>query len=116
MKETTKNTTPELTDIRQLGETAEEIVEALQAPEVFEAIFGEPSDEEIAAVLREARAEFDAGLYQPGQDVSDQDDDDKPYRTPTRKEILQGIKQGYLQALAGETRPIEELFDELSDC
>lgn len=115
MKETTKNTAPELTDIRQLGDTVEEIVEALQDPEVFEAIFGEPSDEEIAAVIREAQAEFDAGLYQPGQDASDEDDDDKPYRTPTRKEILQGIKRGFLQALAGEVLTLDEFREQLRD-
>lgn len=106
-----KNAAPQLTEIRQLGDTVEEIVEALQDPDVFEAIFGEPSDEEIAAALRQAEAEYKAGDYQPTP-LAD-DDDDEPYRTPTRQEILAGIRQGFKEALAGDTRPIQDLFDEL---
>ncbi len=112
MQEKTKVAAPELTDIRQLGDTVEEIVEALKDPEVFEAIFGEPNDEEIVAALKEAEAEYKAGDYQP---TPLDDDDDEPYRTPTRKEILAGIKQGFKEALAGDTRPIQDLFDELED-
>ena len=111
MKETTKNNTRELTDIRQLGETVEEIVEALQDPEVFEAIFGEPSDEEIAAIIQEAQAEFEIGDYKP---TPREDDDDKPYRTRTKQEILQGIKQGFKAYLAGDVLT-EEQFRQLLD-
>lgn len=112
MEEKTKAAAPQLTDIRQLGDTVEEIVEALKDPEVFEAIFGEPSDEEIAAAIRQAEAEYKAGDYQP---TPLDDDDDEPYRTPTRQEILASIKQGYKGVLAGDTRPIQDLFDELED-
>jgi hypothetical protein len=111
MTETTKKAAPQLTDIRQLGDTVEEIVEALKDPEVFEAIFGEPTDEEIAAALREAEAEYKAGDYQPTPLAAD----DEPYRQPTRQEILAGIKQGFKEALAGDTRPIQDLFDELEN-
>lgn len=34
-------------------------------------------------------------------------------RDPTKEEILEGIKRGWQEALAGEYRPIEELLDEL---
>ena len=60
---------------------------------LFEEIFGEPSDEEIAQALREAGAEYEAGDYVPTSLVAD--DDDEPYREPTRREILAGIKQSY---------------------
>ena len=32
---------------------------------------------------------------------------------PTKEEILEGIKRGCQEALAGEHRPIEELLDDL---
>ena len=65
--------------------------------DLFEEIFGEPSDEEIAEALREAEAEYKAGDYSP----TPLDDDDEPYREPTRQEILASIRQGYKEALAG---------------
>ena len=101
-----------ITDIRQLGDTVDEIMAALKDPEIFDAAFGEPSDEEIAEVIREAEAEYAAGDYKP---TPFDHDDDEPYRTPMRHEILEGIKQGYKELLAGHTRPIEELFKELKD-
>lgn len=113
MEEKTKAAAPRLTDIRQLGDTVEEIVEALKDPEVFEAIFGEPSDEEIVAALKEAEAEYKAGEYQPTP--LDDDDDDEPYRTPTRKEILAGIKQGYKSALAGDFLTMDEYRELLKE-
>ena len=113
MKETTKSPTRQLTDIRQLGDTTEEIIEALKDPEVFEAIFGEPTDEEIGAALRQAEVEYKAGDYQPT--ALDDDDDDKPYRPPTRQEILAGIKQGFKEALAGDTLSEEEFRALLED-
>lgn len=36
-------------------------------------------------------------------------------REPTKEEILEGIKRGYKEALAGEYRPIEELLDDLEE-
>lgn len=84
-----------------------------QLRDLFEEIFGEPSDDEIAEALREAEAEYKAGDYSPTP--LDAGDDDEPYREPTRQEILAGIKQGYKEALAGDTlgRPIEELLAEI---
>lgn len=34
-------------------------------------------------------------------------------RDPTKEEILEGIKRGWQEALAGEYRPIGELLDDL---
>lgn len=83
---------------------------------LYDEIFGEPSDEEIAAVLREAQAEFESvGYSQPPENSDEFAQDDEPYREPTRQEILAGIKEGYLQALAGLGRPIQELLDELEE-
>ena len=76
-------------------------------------IFGEPSDAEIAEALHEAEAEFKAGDYSPAP--LDAEVDDEPYREPTRHEILQGIKQGYKESLAGEGKPIQDLLDELEE-
>ena len=111
MEEKTKVAAPQLTDIRQLGDTVDEIVEALKDPEVFEAIFGEPTDEEIVAALKQAEAEYNAGDYQP----TSLDDDDEPYRTPTRKEILAGIKQGYKGLLAGDFLTMDEYRELLKE-
>lgn len=36
-------------------------------------------------------------------------------RRSTKEEILEGIKRGWQEALAGEYRPIEELLDELGE-
>ena len=36
-------------------------------------------------------------------------------RTPIKEEILEGIKRGWQEALAGEYRPIEEWLDELEE-
>lgn len=36
-------------------------------------------------------------------------------RTPIKEEILESMKRGYQEALAGEYRPIEELLDELEE-
>lgn len=38
---------------------------------------------------------------------------DSRNREPTKEEILEGMKKGYQEALAGEYRPIEELLDDL---
>lgn len=34
---------------------------------------------------------------------------------PTKEEILESIKRGWQEALAGEHRPIEELLDDLEE-
>ncbi len=78
--------------------------------ELYEQVYGEPSDEEIAAAIRRAEAEYEAGDYTP---PGDDHDDDEPYRQPTKQEILDGIAESYKQALAGDVRPIEELLAEL---
>ena len=38
--------------------------------------------------------------------------DDSEYRERTKEEILDGIERGFRNVLAGNYRPIEELFDE----
>ena len=47
-------------------------------------------------------------LLEPEPLVDDLDDDE-----PTEEQILLGIREGLRQSLAGETRPIEELFEEI---
>ncbi len=101
------------TDRERIAEVDLDSLSERQLRDLYEEIFGEPSDEEIVEALREAEAEFKAGNYSPTP--LDDEDDDEPYREPTRQEILEGIKQGYKEALAGDTRPIQDLFDELED-
>ncbi len=84
--------------------------EQLQA--LYEELFGEPSDEEIAEAVRQAALEYEAGDYSP---TSLDDDDDEPYRQPTRREILEGIKQGYKEALAGDVLTAEQFRSLLSE-
>ncbi len=74
--------------------------------DLFEEIFGEPSNEEIVQALREAEAEYEAGDYMPSP--LDADVDDEPYREQTRQEILAGIKQGFKEALAGDVLTDEQ--------
>ncbi len=99
------------TDRQRIAEVDLDSLSEQQLRDLYEEIFGEPSDEEFAEALREAEAEYKAGDYRPTP--LDADDDDEPYRQPTRLEILQGVKQGYKEALAGDGRPIQELLDEL---
>ncbi len=40
-------------------------------------------------------------------------DDASYYDEPTKEEILEGIRIGMRQALAGETTPVKQLFDEV---
>lgn len=40
-------------------------------------------------------------------------DEEIPDNEPTKEEILEGIRIGIRQALAGETTPIEQLFEEV---
>lgn len=113
MKQDSKVKTTRKTDRERIAELDLDSLSEAQLRELYDEIFGEPSDEEIVEALREAEAEFEAGDYKPTP--LDGEDDDEPYREPTRQEILQGIKQGFKESLAGDTRPIEDLLKELSD-
>ena len=113
MKQASKVRTTRKTDRERIAEVDLDSLSERELRDLFEEIFGEPSDEEIVEALREAEAEYNAGDYKPTP--LEADDDDEPYREPTRQEILQGIKQGFKEALAGEGRPIQELLDELEE-
>ena len=101
------------TDRERIAEVDLDSLSERQLRDLYEEIFGEPSDKEIAEALREAEAEFKAGNYSPTS--LDDDDDDKPYRQPMRQEILEGIKQGFKEALAGDTLSEEEFRALLQD-
>ena len=109
MKAKTISPPRKITDIRQLGDTVEEIMAALEDPEIFDLAFGEPTDEEIAEAIRQAEVEYAAGDYKP---TPLDDDDDQPYLTPTRHEILEGLKQAFKGLLAGDVLS-EEQFQAL---
>ena len=47
-------------------------------------------------------------LHEPDPIVDEIDDDE-----PSEEEILQNLRTSMKQALAGETRPVEELFEEI---
>ncbi|MCY3917851.1 MAG: hypothetical protein OXG49_17760 [Chloroflexi bacterium] len=113
MKQESKITTSRKTDRERIAEVDLDSLSEAQLRELYEEIFGEPSDEEIVEELREAEAEYEAGDYEPTP--LEAEDDDEPYREPTRQEILAGIKQGWKSHLAGRGRPIQELLDELQD-
>lgn len=101
------------TDRERIAEVDLDSLSERQLRDLYEEIFGEPSNEEIAEALRAAEAEFKAGNYSPTP--LDAEDDDEPYREPTRQEILAGIKQGYKEALAGDTVSEEEFRALLRD-
>ena len=113
MSQSSKVKTTRKTDRERIAEVDLDSLSERELRDLFEEIFGEPSDEEIVEALREAEAEYNAGDYTPTP--LEADDDDEPYREETRQEILQGIKQGFKEALAGEGRPIQELLDELEE-
>lgn len=96
-----------------------ESVEAQDAtvdPDLFDAIFGEPSDEEIAEALRQAEADYQAGKYQPARKASETSaDDDEPWRPRTKTEILEDIRHGFMQILAGDVLSLEEFRDQLKE-
>ena len=112
MKQTPKVKVSRKSDRERIAEVDLDALSEQELRDLYEEIFGEPSDDEIVEALREAEAEYEAGDYEP---TSLDDDDDEPYREPTRREILAGIKQGYKESLAGDTRPIEDLFKELGE-
>ncbi len=101
------------TDRQRIAEVDLDSLSEQQLRDLYDEIFGEPSDEEIAEALREAEAEYKAGDYRPTP--LDAEDDDEPYRQPTRQEILQGVKQGYKEALAGDVLTLEEFREQLRD-
>ena len=113
MSQSSKVRTARKTDRERIAEVDLDSLSERELRDLFEEIFGEPSDEEIVAALREAEAEYKAGDYTPTP--LETEDDDEPYREQTRQEILQGIKQGFKEALAGHGRPIQELLDELEE-
>ena len=106
MKQVSKIKTTRKTDRERIAEVDLDSLSERQLRDLFEEIFGEPSDEEIVEALREAEAEYNAGDYRPTP--LEADDDDEPYREETRQEILQGIKQGYKEALAGDVLTEEQ--------
>ena len=111
MKPETTVKTDRKSDRERIAEIDLESLSERELRDLYDEIFGEPSDEEIGEALRQAQAEYEAGDYIP----TTLDDDDEPYREPTRQEILDGIKQGYKEALTGVGRPIQELLDELEE-
>lgn len=46
-------------------------------------------------------------------DIWFRDDEDEEYRERTKEEILDGIREGFRDCLTGNTRPIEELWDNI---
>ena len=113
MKQTAKVKTPRKTDRERIAEVDLDSLSERELRDLFEEIFGEPSDEEIVEALREAEAEYKAGDYSPTP--LDADDDDEPYREATRQEILASIRQGYKEALAGDVLSEEEFRKLLQD-
>ncbi len=106
MSDSSKVKTTRKTDRERIAEVDLNALSEQELRDLFEEIFGEPSDEEIVEALREAEAEYKAGDYRPTPLKAD--DDDEPYREPTRQEILDGIKQGYKEALAGDVLTEEQ--------
>lgn len=100
------------TDGERIAEVDLDSLSERELRDLYEEIFGEPTDEEIVEALREAEAEYKAGDYNPTP--LDAEDDDEPYREETKREILDGIKQGYKEALAGDVLT-EEQFRALLD-
>jgi len=101
------------TDRERIAEVDLDSLSEQQLRDLYEEIFGEPSDEEIVEALREAEAEYKAGDYSPTP--LEAEDDDEPYREQTRQEILQGIKQGYKEMLAGDVLTEEQFRAYLSE-
>ena len=90
--------------------------DAIVDPDLFDAIFGEPSNEEIAEALRQTEADFQAGKYQPARKAPDtSEEDDEPWRPRTKKEILEDIRLGFMQVLAGDILSLEEFRDQLKE-
>ncbi|MDE2776000.1 MAG: hypothetical protein OXI77_08685 [Chloroflexota bacterium] len=104
---------PRKSDRERIAELDLDSLSEQQLRDLYEEIFGEPSNEEIVAALHEAEAEYKAGDYEPTP--LDNDEDDEPYRDPTRHEVLQGIKQGWKGYLAGHVLTAEQFRDYLHE-
>ena len=99
MKQSPKVKDSRKSDRERIAEVDLDSLSERELRDLYEEIFGEPNDDEIAEALREAEAEYEAGDYEP---TALDDDDDKPYREPTRQETLESIKQAYKEMLAGD--------------
>ncbi|MDE2747848.1 MAG: hypothetical protein OXI34_02685 [Chloroflexota bacterium] len=113
MKQAPKFKTSRKTDRERIAELDLDSLSEAQLRALYEEIFGEPSDEEIAEALHEAEAEYKAGDYSPTP--LDIEDDDEPYREPTRQEILQSLKQSYKGVLAGNVLTAEQFQEFLRE-
>ena len=113
MSQSSKVKTTRKTDRERIAEVDLDSLSERELRDLFEEIFGEPSDEEIVEALREAEAEYKAGDYSPAP--LEADDDDEPYREPTRQEILQGIKQSWKGYMAGHVLTKKQFRDYLSE-
>lgn len=101
------------TDRARIAEVDLDSLSEQQLRDLFEEIFGEPSDDEISGALREAEAEYKAGDYSPTP--LDAEDDDEPYREQTKREILAGIKQSWKGVLAGNVLTAKQFHEFLQD-
>ncbi len=113
MKHTAKVETSRKTDRERIAEVDLDSLSEQQLRDLYEEIFGEPGDDEIAEALREAEAEYKAGDY--SATPLDTGDDDEPYRDPTRQEILAGIKQSWKGVLAGNVLTAKQFHEFLRD-
>ncbi|MCY4062439.1 MAG: hypothetical protein OXG53_08725 [Chloroflexi bacterium] len=113
MKQESKVKIGHKTDRERIAEVDLDALSEAQLRELYEEIFGEPSDEEIVEALREADAEFEAGDYTPTP--LEAEDDDEPYREETRQEVLQGIKQSWKGYLAGHVLTEKQFRDFLRE-
>ena len=100
-------------DRQRIAELDLESLSERELRDLYDEIFGEPGDEEIAEALRQAEAEYAAGDYAPTP--LDADAEDAPYREPTGQETLEDIWQTYKQMLAGEFLTLEEYRKQLRE-
>ena len=113
MKQTPKVKDSRKSDRERIAEVDLDALSEQELRDLYEEIFGEPSDDEIVEALREAEAEYEAGDYEPTS--LDDDDDDQPYREPTRRETLESIKQAHKGTLAGDFLTLDEYREQLRE-
>ncbi len=113
MNESTKVKTARKSDRERLAEVDLDALSERELRDLFDEIFGEPSDEEFAQAAREAEAEYAAGDYTPTS--LDADDDDEPYREQTRQENLESFKQAWKGLLAGNVMTEQQFRDYLRE-
>ena len=108
MSQSAKFKTTRKTDRERIAEVDLDALSERELRDLFEEIFGEPSDEEIVEALREAEAEYKAGDYRPTP--LEADDDDEPYREQTRQEISSTASSRAMEgiALAGHVLTAEQ--------